>query len=194
MVKIHSGILFSHKKKEILVQTTWMKLEDIMQVKSVRERHTQLAQWAVWADSSTLNRSLCTSWRWDYEKTFMSYPHTSVFVSIFLQQNLTTVVIHQKNKNANLRKQRFLKEYLNTWEDAYDTLSSKNCTSWSILYYLSFVYVHSFARENVWEEIWQSIHSGYSWVMGFWMILFFVLSFSIFHVFYKCFYNYIMLS
>ena len=59
----------------------------------------------------------------------MSYPHTSVFVSIFLQQNLTTVVIHQKNKNANLRKQRFLKEYLNTWEDAYDTLSSKNCTS-----------------------------------------------------------------
>ena len=79
----------------------------------------------------------------------MSYLHTSVFVSIFLQQNLTTVVIHQKNKNAHLRKQRFLKEYVNTGEDAYDTLSSKNCTSLSILYYLSFIYVHSFARENV---------------------------------------------
>ena len=148
----------------------------------------------MWADSSTLYRSLYTSWRWDYEKTFMSYLHTSVFVSIFLQQNFTNVIIHQKNKNANWTKQRFLKEYLNTWEDAYDTLPSKNCMSWSILYYLSFIYVHSFARENVWEEIWQNIHSGYSRVMGFWMILFFVLPFSTIQVFYKCFYNYVMLS
>lgn len=150
-----------------------------MQVKSVRERRTQLAQWAVWADSSTLNRSLCTSWRWDYEKTFMSYPHTSVFVSIFLQQNLTTVVIHQKNKNANLRKQRFLKEYLNTWEDAYDTLSSKNCTSCIISVSFMCIPLHGKMSERKYDKVYIVVIAEW-WDSGWFYFLFYLSVFSMF--------------
>lgn len=73
------------------------------------------------------------------------------------------------NKNTNLTKLR--------WEDAYDTLSRKNCMSQrSTLYYLSFflkmymsIPLHRKMSER--KYVSEQVH-GYSWVMGFWVILF----------------------